>query len=207
MNQSDSTMTPTRTPRGARGAGHVLRRLGVRRRAVAMVLALVAVVGGGAMVQTTSAAWVNDAYGRTAVTTGSWTSAVSFGTCVVRNKNDNATGRTCTVTEMRAVEFNDSHPVGDRTANMYFKVSAPQAKSGDDFEVTLDLRTATGLPANWVWSTSGVGPGNLTAFTGFACASLPTLKAYAPDWASSGGDVFFVLYEQRVGRSGMACAP
>jgi hypothetical protein len=186
-------------------------RFPVAHRALALVVAVVAVVAvlaGVTAVRTTSAAWVDSAYATTNVSTGTWTTGVPSGTCAVLNKNGNPTGKACAVTGLRGADFNDGSAVGDRTANLYVNVSAPQAKSdgSEQIELTLDLRAATGLPVSWVWATSGIGAGNLTAFCGFACSSLPTLKAYAPGWAGGGGDVYFALYEKRAGRTGLACA-
>ncbi|MEN0128001.1 MAG: hypothetical protein AAGC49_01075 [Brevundimonas sp.] len=184
--------------------GLVARRRIAIGAVVAVAFALVACVA--TTVRPTSAAWVNPAYGSTTVASGSW-GAASFGTCVVLNKNGTATGKQCTVTGLRAEPYNDGKPVGDRTANMYVNVSAPQAKSDgtEQIEVTLSLQAATGLPAYWTWSTAGVDPGNLSAYPGFACTSLPALRAYAPGWAGAGGDVYFVLFEKRAGHTGMLC--
>jgi len=163
-------------------------------------------LAGSSAVGTTSAAWTNDAWASAAASTGTWVTAPTS-SCVVLNAAGNpVTSKPCTITSLRAVDNNDGSPVGQRRAHMYLRLSTAPLASGETLRFTVDLRTATGLPSNWVWSNAGVTAGNLIASPGFACSSLPWLTAFAPSWASGGADVYFVLLENRTGQSGLICS-
>lgn len=140
-----------------------------------------------------------------------WAPVVSLGTCTVVNGTGNPTTKPCQLTNLTGQSNNDGKPVGSRTWQMYLYLSAPTMQSGggknsESAEIWVNLAAATGMPGDWQWGTSGVVGGNLTAYPGASCSTLPTLHAYAPGWSGGGAALYFSVVENRTGVSGLICS-
>lgn len=163
-----------------------------------IALAAVLAIGAAVAVQSTVAAWTDPAHISATASAGRWTNV-----CQVMSSAGVATTKPCTVVSLRGRDNGDGRPAGQRTAQMYATFTFGNLAAGEYVLFTVDLRTATGLPANWsTWTTPnrGFGLGNLTAQPGSLCSALPNLTARAPVWGGSGTDVYFVYWEDASGK-------
>lgn len=112
---------------------------------------------------------------------------------------------TCTVTSVHFVNWWDSP--GNRKANVGISFSYSGAQYPDYFRFTVDMSTARGIPAGWVWSTSGTRGGNLVLAPSYRCSSLPVIEGSSvPSWGPTGG-FEFQIWENRLGDSQVTCTP
>ena len=141
--------------------------------------------------------------GQVVVTTATWpvasrwvAPAVGFGTCAVVTAAGKPTSTTCTISSLKAVSNGDGHTAGSRTDQLYMTLamSAPPGKN-EQVLLVLNLAAATGLQSDWMWSTTMVYGGNLSAYPGQACSALPSLRAYGPSWSANGSSLYFWMAE------------
>lgn len=160
--------------------------------------AVVLVFLGTLAVQSTVAAWTDPAVVQATASAGTWANV-----CRVMSPAGVATTKPCTVVSVRGQDNGDGRPAGARTGHFYVRFTFGNLAADEYVLFTVDLRTATGLPANWsTWATPhrGFGLGNLTAQPGSLCSALPNLTARAPVWGGSGTDVYFVYWEDATGQ-------
>jgi len=133
---------------------------------------------------------------------------VRFGTCEVRDAATGAvvSGSSCTVTDLRVGSVWE--PTGNRQTDMYAKTTSTQGNE-QYLVLSLNLADTRDLPADWAWATSGVGDpqGQLRPPAGYACSNLPALTGQTPTgWAAGAQTFYFLLFENRAGRSGLSCS-
>lgn len=85
-----------------------------------------------------------------------------------------------------------------RSLGMSFRVTGTERTDPHEIVFTTDLSAVAQIPADWVWSTSGVNAGSFWPVAGYSCADLPSFSARAPGWAA-GGPAFIELIEQSGG--------
>lgn len=155
---------------------HPVARPGhARRRGVLALLALFA-VAAPFLVQTTTAAWNDDArFGATA-TAGTWVTAPTP-TCEVRNPSGKVI-RTCTAT----AAITDMWQQGPGTPwTIQYTVSLTGGPGNSQTaKVVVDLSTATGtLPPGFTWAQAGINNGGWNIDTSATrCADLPVVSGH-----------------------------
>jgi hypothetical protein len=181
----------------------------------AFAVLVVGVLGFGRATSDTSAAWTNPADFVASASSGSWTAANPLGTCVVVSGtapyDPVVPAPACTITALTYTGYGDGAPVGSRHANMYFTVTATVA-NGQLIKLSVNLQNATGMPADWVYATSGIENGSVSQYPGFACSSMSTgmYTALSPAWTGGGTQVYLGKLDENRNESGkhnFTCLP
>jgi hypothetical protein len=196
-------MTTTSTGRAARGprwSDDARRRFAALAGMLGLLATFVVAATG---VGPTSSAWTNPAHHSVSVTAGTWAVTPTVGCTVMRLVNGVETvqaGKTCSVT---ATMDNYWSSAPSRVANVTFAFTYSGATYPDYFLFTIDMRTATGVPSGWSWTTSGSVGANLVGRS--ACSALPYFTATTfPSWGPvSSTQIQF--HENRTGVSGLSC--
>lgn len=156
------------------------------------------VMSGSTQAFTVSPAYTASATVTPSVTVDGWNLPTTWaftppatGCVALNSSGDPAPGGSCTITGLSLATPWGNGGVGHRQTNGHVLVSS----SSPYISFTVDLRS--GLPANWVWSTSGtVQVAHYTPTAGYGCNSLPILSGRTnADWGKM--DFYVVLFENR----------